>query len=278
LSKKKTTNEFIKEAIQIHGNEYDYSLVNYKGIKNNVDIICNEHGIFSQRAQNHLNGLVCPKCKMKKYRKTTDEFIKEAIQIHDNKYDYSLVKYENIEKEVNIICPTHGEFQQKPWNHLKGFGCKLCSNSYKYDTKTFIEKSKKIHGNKYDYSLVDYTTGKNKVIIICSIHGKFEQRADRHLLGFGCRKCGNIAKRKKFIEKLNIRYNNGHQISPNFNPVGCEVLDNISNKKNIHIQHAMNGGEFYIKELGYWVDGYDKENNIVYEFDEKYHFFKLLNM
>lgn len=59
---------------------------------------------------------------------------------------------------------------------------------------------------------------------------------------------------------------------PSFNRRGCEVFDKIMEEKNIHIQHALNGGEFYIKELGYWVDGYDAENNVVYEYDEKFHY------
>ena len=78
--------------------------------------------------------------------------------------------------------------------------------------------------------------------------------------------------RLKKIEQISKNKFNGNQVSPSYNPIGCEILDEISNEKNIHIQHAMNGGEFYIKHLGYWVDGYDKENNIVYEIDEKLHY------
>ena len=58
---------------------------------------------------------------------------------------------------------------------------------------------------------------------------------------------------------------------PNYNKTACRLFDSLSMENNIKIQHAMNGGEIYIKELGYWVDGYDIENNIVYEFDEKHH-------
>jgi len=62
------------------------------------------------------------------------------------------------------------------------------------------------------------------------------------------------------------------QISPYYNPIACEIFNQISKEKNINIQHAENGGEFHIKELGFWVDGYDKENNTIYEYDEKHHF------
>jgi hypothetical protein len=61
---------------------------------------------------------------------------------------------------------------------------------------------------------------------------------------------------------------------PNFNIKACELFDLISSLTNTDIQHGMNVGEYNIVELGYWVDGYDKENNIVYEFDEPRHFNK----
>ena len=63
---------------------------------------------------------------------------------------------------------------------------------------------------------------------------------------------------EKFIKIHNNKYDYS-QLYPNFNKVACKVFDEISLKENIHIQHAMNGGEYYIKELGYWVDGYDKK-------------------
>jgi len=84
-----------------------------------------------------------------------------------------------------------------------------------------------------------------------------------------------ISKRRlKKLERISKDYNNGYQISPSYNSKACELFDKISKEKNIHIQHAMNGGEYYIKELGYWLDGYDIENNVAYEYDEKYHFIK----
>jgi len=86
-------------------------------------------------------------------------------------------------------------------------------------------------------------------------------------------------KRLSDVHKLNIRIStikrleqNVGQICPRYNPDGCRCLDKIMLETNTFIQHAENGGEFHIKELGYWVDGYDKENNIVYEYDEKHHF------
>ena len=80
--------------------------------------------------------------------------------------------------------------------------------------------------------------------------------------------------RIKRLKKISDDKFNGNQIIPSYNSKACELFDNISKKENIHIQHAMNGGEYYIKELGYWLDGYDQINNVVYEYDEKHHFLK----
>lgn len=71
------------------------------------------------------------------------------------------------------------------------------------------------------------------------------------------------------IKKIEERYG---QMFPNYNPKGCQVFNNLMEETNTFIQHAENGGEYHIKELGYWVDGYDEKNNIVYEYDEKRHF------
>jgi len=278
---RKITDEiFIEKVNKIHKNKYDYSLVKYKNNRTKVKIICPIHGLFTQIAGNHLSGYGCKICAVENSKEilTThiDIFIKKANKIHKNKYDYSLVKYKNNRTKVKIICPIHGEFTQTPGNHLMKTGCKKCSikNSKKmlsFSTKEFIEKANKIHKNKYDYSLVKYKNMKVKVKIICPIHGIFEQIPEKHLNEHECNYCGNMKIRLKAIERIEKNKLNGHQLVPNYNPNACEIFDKISKEKNIHIQHAQNGGEYHLKELGYWVDGYDEVNNTVYEFDEKYH-------
>ena len=109
----------------------------------------------------------------------TKEFIEKAKRIHGDKYDYSKVKYVNNRTKVCIICPEHGEFWQRPTSHLKGCICYRCSQKAKAkkqkksSTNEFIEKAKKIHGDKYDYSKVEYINAKTKVCIICPEHGEF---------------------------------------------------------------------------------------------------------
>ena len=78
---------------------------------------------------------------------------------------------------------------------------------YRYNTlEQFIEKARKVHGNKYDYSKVEYVNTNTKVCIICPIHGEFWQTPNSHLQGYGCKKCtySSISKKSNthdFIEK-----------------------------------------------------------------------------
>ena len=206
MSKRKTTEEFIQEAKLIHGNIYDYSNVEYVNWKTKVCIICPEHGKFNQIALGHLQGQGCPKCGGTK-KLTTNEFIKKAILKYENKYDYSKVNYINNKTKVCIICPIHGEFWQTPNNHLTGYGCDKCGNSYNYTTEEFIEKAKKVQGDKYNYSKVKYEDIKKKIYIICPEHGKFLQTPDKHLRGQGCPFC-NKSKLENRVSSLleNINY------------------------------------------------------------------------
>jgi len=263
---------FINKSNKIHNNKYDYSLVDYINSQTKVKIICPEHGVFEQLPNNHTSKKYgCPICS-KRQKKNNLIFICDAKIIHNNKYDYSLVDYKDSNTKVKIICPEHGVFIQTPNTHLnRKYGCPVCSKNKKMTTELFIERSNKIHNNKYDYSLVDYKNAHTKVKIICPIHGIFEQEPNSHKKS-GCGKCANIIKRLKRIEEISINKFDGYQTIPSFNRKACHLFDNIMKEQNIYIQHAMNGGEYYIKELGYWLDGYDKENNIVYEFDERQHF------
>ena len=111
---------------------------------------------------------------------TTEEFIQRARKVHGDKYDYSKVEYVNNRTKVCIICPEHGEFWQTPDSHMLGNKCSKCSGSKKLTTEEFIEKAKQIHGNKYDYSKVEYKGNKIKVCIICPEHGEFWQMPINH--------------------------------------------------------------------------------------------------
>ena len=218
-SSKKRRLDFIKAAKLVHGDKYDYSLVNYVNGKTKVKIICPIHGEFEQIAENHLDGHGCSKCRSDKLRsngKTTEQFIEEAKKIHGERYDYSLVNYVNNKTKVKIICREHGVFEQFPTDHLKGYNCPKCKKSRKKTTEQFIEESKLIHGEKYDYSLVDYINGKTKVKIICKKCGKvFEQKPENHLDGCGCVYCNGTPKKttEQFIEETKLIHGDRYDYS-----------------------------------------------------------------
>jgi len=126
--------EFIKKSRKIHGDKYDYSKTIYKNSYTRVKISCPTHGVFEQIPGNHTtNKRGCQNCskkeKINKLSSNVNEFIKKANTIHDNKYDYSNVKYKNAHTKVKIRCLIHGEFKQVPNSHLSGNGCPICKNS-----------------------------------------------------------------------------------------------------------------------------------------------------
>ena len=205
-----TISEFIKKSILIHGDKYNYKNSHYKNSKTKLEIICPIHGSFWQRPDHHyLRGDGCNVCSNNK-QLTTDDFIVQSIKIHGNKYDYSQVIYKNNFIKVKIICPRHGLFEQNPYSHYRGHSCIKCKgeeNSKRQfmGKERFIDKSIKIHGNKYDYSLVKYKGTKIKVEIICKKHGSFLQKPNNHLNGYGCGKCcsskGELSIREYLINK-----------------------------------------------------------------------------
>ena len=216
--KKKTTKQFIEDAKQVHGDKYDYSKVEYINKRTKICIICPIHGEFWQRPSDHLQGNGCYLCGRKKCtgkKVTTESFIKEAKQIHGDKYDYSKVNYINSKTKVCIICPIHGEFWQIPSAHTSGQGCPKCKKykigKNKYNTDIFIKKAKEVHGDKYDYSKVNYINSKAKICIVCPTHGEFWQEASRHLMGDNCPKCKNSLLENKicmFLHNNQINYIN----------------------------------------------------------------------
>ena len=245
-----TTEQFIEKAKKIQGDKYDYSKVNYINSQIKICIICPEHGEFWQIPNSHLQGNGCPICatnnRSMKQTLTTEQFIEKAKQIHGNKYDYSKVVYVNNHTKVCIICPEHGEFWQTPHKHtISKHGCPACGGSIILNNKTFIEKARKIHGDKYDYSQVNYINNREKVCIICNKknkngikHGEFWQEASSHLQGVGCPKCSVIVSDN---EKEIVEY--------------CKMLTNdvIENERTI-----LNGKE---------LDIYMQEYNIAIEYN-----------
>ena len=213
--------------------------------------------------------------KIFRNEKDKNKFIEELNEIYKNdNLVFSQINYINNYTPIEIICKKHGTIKIRPVELLNGQGCKKCNREKENlkIQKKHIERSNIIHDFKYDYSNVKYENDLKKVTINCPIHGNFEQRLADHSMGKGCSKCANINRRLKTLERIKNNIENGCQITPNFNQQACEMFDKISKEKNIHIKHALNGGEYYIKNLGYWIDGYDEINNVVYEYYERRHY------
>ena len=211
---RKTTEQFITESKKIFGDKYDYSKTEYVNNKTKVCITCPEHGDFLINPQSHLRGSEgCKKCCKDKIGrnifKTKNDFIEESKTIHGDKYDYSKVEYKNSETKVCIICPKHGEFWQTPYKHIKNRqGCSKCRGKVT-TLEEFIEESKKVHGDMYDYSKVEFINSTKKVCIICPKHGEFWQTPAHHISGEGCPKCkmSFLEKTvKNILDNFNIEY------------------------------------------------------------------------
>lgn len=238
--------EFTTKAAIKFNNKYDYSLVDYKNSRTKIKIICPIHGKFEQTPDCHIQskfgctqcgqeyatnnlikvGIPPPQELNQKNKLSTHQFIEKANIIHSGKYDYSLSNYITTHVKVKIICKKHGEFEQKPSHHLQGKGCRKCSHDLFSSQVTlsdneFIKRAKQIHGNKYNYEVVNYKDCYAKVKITCSKHGVFEQSPTHHLQGMGCYKCNAMESKqevaiKDFLTQNNINYieKDRHIISP----------------------------------------------------------------
>ena len=124
-------------------------------------------------------------------RKTKEEFVNNARSIHGNKYSYDNFVYINNKTKGMITCPIHGDFPMRPDKHLwQKRGCPKCNGGVVLTTEEFIERAIKVHGDKYDYSNVEYKNAFTPVEIICKVHGVFKQKPNVHLNGHGCQLCG----------------------------------------------------------------------------------------
>lgn len=236
---KNSKEKALRSLKETHGSRYDYKLMDYNGSNKKIKIICHNHEVahvFEQYFHHHKNGAGCQICtktrppdtsfhrkwlneqkvitknknKIKK-RYTEKEFIEESILVHEGKYDYSLVKYENSSKKIIIICRKHGEFRQRAGDHKARAGCPSCALNV-VSEKDFFERSKKVHGDNYVYTKTIYKKVLSSVVITCRKHGDFNQLPSNHMAGKGCGKCAETIKKttddiiESFIERYGYKY------------------------------------------------------------------------
>ena len=191
MGKSFSTEEFVQQAQEKHGDKYNYSQVNYLNSHTNITLVCNIHGSFEISPSHHIHrGQGCAKCTKENISKilslTNLEFIGKSEKIHGKRYDYSLVEYVNNHTKVKILCKEHGLFEVVPMSHLVGGNCPLCarkqlSKKLCRTTESFVEQATKIFNGFYSYDKTVYVKNNMKVIITCSLHGDFEIVPSNHI-------------------------------------------------------------------------------------------------
>lgn len=237
---------FIKRAKELYGDRYDYSEAVYVNAKTKIKITDNEtKEVFYVLPNNHL--------RRSSYRtnriRTTERFVKRAREVYRDRYDYSKTVFKQIKIKVEIICRKHGSFFQAPENHLNKGGCPKCAGRG-LSQEERIELFQKAHGDKYDYSLVNYVSPHDKIKIICKKCGKiFEQTPNAHLSHLqGYPKCAMENKKSK----------------------GCVLIEEYLQKNNISFLT-----EYRIKEINKMsYDYFIKDYNLLIEYDGSQRYYK----
>ena len=138
---------------------------------------------------------------------TTEIFIERAKLKHGDRYDYSNILYMNNKQHVQIVCRVHGPFNQRPGDHLYGHGCPICGKQRaRKSTEEFVRVAKLLHGEKYDYSNVQYVNRRTKVSIGCKQHGLFTQTPYHHLRWHGCPRCSGTFSTEDFVERARLKH------------------------------------------------------------------------
>ena len=247
--------KFISKANVKFNNRYDYSNATYINSSTKIEIKCVMHDTsFLQVPSEHLRGKnACNLCKKpskeikeklpknKNKILSNGEFITRSIKAHSNKYDYSLVNYVNSKTKIKIICPIHGVFEQAPVSHIRGKGCYLCGKDelkkkISFTKSEFIDKAILAHGNKYDYSLVNFVNTHTKVKVLCPKHGVFEQLPYDHISKHGCEKCtSSISNSEQEINDF-LNDNNINTITSSKSIIKPQQLDIYIPSHNLAIE------------------------------------------
>lgn len=200
MGKKITTEEFKIRVALVHPLFYNFDQVEYISAKIKVKVICQKHGDFYATPDNLMQGKGCKLCgyesNSKLQTKSFQDFVDEAKKLYGDKYLYNKENYLSSQRQMSIFCTVHHRlFKVTPSAHIRGRECKLCgtmksvSSKRKYQQSKIIERFTAVHGDAYDYSLLEYQAMRTKVSIICKMHDMFSITPHNHLNGQGCPKC-----------------------------------------------------------------------------------------
>lgn len=293
--KRTTLEDFLLKARTIHGDKYDYSKVVYTKVHSKVEIVCKIHGSFDMTPVAHTSQRQgCTKCaneyKSQSMTLTTDQFISKAQEVHNNIYDYSLVDYNDAQSDVTIICKLHGEFKQRPTNHIHNqAGCPKCadisgSDKRKTTRDKFIEKAIKTHSDRYDYSNIPRLFKmSDEIEMSCKEHGTFKRKPDDHIhSSIGCPTCSKLMTQSKgelavstILTKANIPFIREHRFNDcrgKRNPLRYDfylpdhnlVIEYDGNQHHNYVPYLHRTYDSYLEgiRLDKIKDDYCKNNNI----------------
>ena len=227
MPRRKSQAQVLEQFRAVHGDRYNYSKVIYSNSIEKVDVICQEHGVFSILPGHHINGVGCRKCYFDTQKTTKPEFLKKSKEHFGERFDYSFFnELPPVGEKVLIRCRAHDlDFLQEPRNHQRGHvGCPKCKslkhalaggqlgpdNDAPQLLRRFEEHARAVHGNRYGYEEFEYINIATKGIINCQLHGKFYQTPNNHLRGSGCPECARESLKKgtfkQQCEELGIDY------------------------------------------------------------------------
>lgn len=160
---------------------------------------------------------------------TFEEFVKRSNIKHNFLYTYDIDTYINTKTKTKIIHPTLGEFWQEPTSHMNGCGHPILRKNAPKDISYFIEKSKSLYPDIYDYSQVVYKNITTAVVIIDIETGiEYSQRPDKHLMGQKPQPLMTVANMQKLLN-YKLKNNNYIILSKSISTmsekieVGCEI-------------------------------------------------------
>lgn len=193
-----TQEGFILRATKVHGGKYDYSKVVYVNSQKPVIVVCPSHGEFSQSANAHLRGQGCRKCSDEavgsKSRLSQKEFMARLVTMNTG-YGLEQVSYTSMDRPVTLVCKDHGPFTARAGNVLyRKSGCPKCAAELtglrsRKPLSYYVEKSRAVHGDRFEYLGVEYKDAAAYLRVLCKDHGEFLQSANSHTSGVGCVKC-----------------------------------------------------------------------------------------
>lgn len=245
--RKENAERIISKIIADSKGRYTGDPDEYKSLREDMNWVCEEHGSFVATPINVRDRSYhgCLSCKSKQEGFT---FIKKANTRHNHFYIYDVNNYISSRDLMDITCPFHGSFPQRPSAHLQGQGCRSCGNisnsqSSVLSQEEFFSRCKTVHGDIYNYDKTIYINAHEEIIVTCKIHGDFPKSARNHLMSSGgCNKCSDekraLKKGVAFIENSKIKYGEG--------VLDYSKVKYINNKTNVELKCNLHNEWFNI--------------------------------